>query len=120
MNIHTHPLLEIKESPIHGLGVFAKGFIAENTRLGKFQGIKYTLKEFKEKYGNDISYCYVARRGNYILCAKENRNVMTYINESLIPNVRLYRFFLRANRDIQPGEELFLYYGDKYPREYQL
>ena len=115
-----HPSLEIKESPIHGLGVFAKAFIPENTRLGKFEGVKYSLKEFKEKYGTDTSYCYVARRANYILSAKENRNVMTYINESLTPNVRLYRFFLRSYRDIQPGEELFLYYGDTYVRNYQL
>jgi SET domain-containing protein len=112
--------LEIKPSPIHGLGVFAKQTIPKGTKLGTYTGDKYSLKEFKEKYGKDISYCYVARRANYILCAKEKRNIMTYINESLTPNVFLYRFKLIANRDIEQGEELFLHYAKDYPRNYEL
>ena len=112
--------LVIKESPVHGLGVFAKQTIPKGTKLGTYTGDKYSLKEFKEKYGKDISYCYVARRANYILCAKEKRNIMTYINERLHPNVILKRFILIADKDIQQGEELFLNYAKDYPRNYEL
>jgi SET domain-containing protein len=112
--------LEIKPSPIHGLGVFAKQKILKDTKLSKFIGERYTYKEFADKYGKDRSYCYMARRGNYILCAKEKRNLITYINESLTPNVFLYRFKLIANRDIEQGEELFLHYNKIYPRNYEL
>ena len=119
-HLEIHSSLEIKSSPIHGLGVFAKEFIAKGTKLGEYTGDRYTLKEFKEKYGKDISYCYVARRANFILCAKEKRNVMTYINESLTPNVFLKRFILIADSDIQQGQELFLQYAKDYPRDYDL
>jgi SET domain-containing protein len=115
-----HKSLEIKESPIHGLGVFAKEDIPINTRLAIFTGDRYSYKDFYAKYGNDRSYCYIARRGNYILCAKEKRNVITYINEAKEPNVFLYRFKLRTIRDIKKGEELFLRYFEKYPRDYEL
>lgn len=112
--------LEIKPSQIHGLGVFAKQSIPKGTTLGIYTGDKYTLKEFKEKYGKDISHSYVARRANYIICAKEKRNIMTYINERLEPNVILKRLTLIADKDIQQGEELFLRYAKDYPRNYEL
>jgi len=69
-------MLEIKSSPIHGLGVFATQKLLPTMKLAEYTGDKYTLKEFKEKYGKDITYCYVARRANYILCAKEKRNII--------------------------------------------
>ena len=112
--------LELKQSPIHGLGIFAKQTIPKNTKLGRYTGDHYTLKEFKAKYGKDISHCYVSRRTNLIICAKEKRNFMTYINESKDPNVFLKSFVLITHRVINEGEELFLHYADDYPRDYKL
>ena len=114
------PCLEIKPSPVHGLGVFAKEPIRSRKRLGEFTGVKYSRREFKAKYNNDYSYCYCAKRANYILSAKEQRNFMTYINESRTPNVEIVKRKLIALRDIQPGEELFLSYDRDYPRDYEL
>ena len=113
-------MLEIKESPIHGLGVFATQRLTPTMKLAEYTGDRYTLKQFKEKYGKDISYCYVARRANYILCAKENRNIITYVNESKTPNVYIKQKVLRPYRIIEPGEELFLQYAKDYPRDYSL
>jgi hypothetical protein len=107
-------------SPIHGLGVFTTQQLQVRQPLTEYTGDRYTLKEFKEKYGSDIHYCYVARRANYILCAKENRNIITYINESKIPNVEIKRRILRPLRVIEEGEELFLQYSKDYPRDYSL
>lgn len=112
--------LVVKDSPVHGLGVFAKQFIPKGTKLGSYTGDTYSLKDFKAKYGKDISYCYVSRRTHIIICAKEKRNIMTYINERLEPNVILKRFILISNKDIQQGEELFLNYAKDYPRNYEL
>lgn len=112
--------LEIKESPIHGLGVFAKVPIKARKGLGVFTGDKYTLADFKAKYGNNIFYCFVARRANYIICAKETRNFITYINESKTPNVYFDKRVLRTLRPIDQGEELFLQYAENYPRDYVL
>ena len=113
-------MLEIKSSPIHGLGVFATQKLLPTMKLAEYTGDKYTLKEFKEKYGKDITYCYVARRANYILCAKEKRNIITYVNESKNPNCYIVRKILKPLRIIEPGEELFLQYAKDYPRDYKL
>ena len=112
--------LEIKESPIHGLGVFATERLTPNMKLAEYTGDRYTLKEFKAKYGKNISYCYVARRANYILCAKEKRNIITFVNESITPNTYIKRKILYPLRVIEKGEELFLRYADDYPRDYEL
>ena len=118
--MHIPSSLVLKESPIHGLGIFAAKDLPPNTKLGFFEGDKYTYKEFKEKYGADITYCFTAKRHNYILCAKETRNFITYINEQQEPNVALIKRNLTTLRSISKGEELFLHYGPKYPRDYSL
>jgi len=113
-------MLTIQPSPIHGLGVFATQQLKPKMTLAEYTGDRYTLREFKEKYGKDIQHCYVARRANFILCAKENRNIITYINESKTPNVEIKSKILRPLRVIEEGEELFLHYAKDYPRDYEL
>lgn len=112
--------LEIKQSPIHGQGVFAKQDIPARKTLGEYTGTRYTLREFKEKYGTNTEHCYVARRYNYILCAKEERNWITFINESKEPNCRIFAHKLITLTNIKEGQELFLLYPSSYPRQYQL
>jgi SET domain-containing protein len=111
---------EIRSSPVHGLGVFAKETIPARKSLGEYTGTRYTLKEFREKYGKDTEHCYVAARYNYVLCAKEERNWITFINESKNPNCRIHAHTLKTLREIQAGEELFLLYPPSYPRTYTL
>lgn len=108
--------LEIRPSPIHGLGVFATKNLPDHRRLGEYTGVRYSLADFKAKYGSDTRHCYIARRANYILCSKESRNFITYINESNEPNVYLNRRRLYASRPIAAGEELLLQYPKTYFR----
>jgi SET domain-containing protein len=106
---------------VDGIGVFAHQRIVKGTCLGPFIGEPMTHKEFKEKYGKDRRYCYWVQFGwMKILVAKEKRNWITYVNESKEPNVFLKRYSCYANRTIEEGEELFLYYGKHYPRDYKL
>lgn len=116
------PLVTIAPSPVHGLGVFATQDISANTHLALFLGEEYTLKDFKAKYNKDTSYCYQLGRQNKIICAKENRNWITYINESKEPNVCLKKRGCWTLKPILAGEELFLHYDKKgmikYPRDY--
>ena len=116
--------VEIKPSPLHEKGVFATQDIPAHSCLGSFTGMEYSLKDFKEKYGKDIRYCYQLGRLNKIICAKEQRNFITYINESEKPNCYLKRRSCWTARDIKKGEELFLSYNKKgmikYPRDYEL
>jgi SET domain-containing protein len=111
--------LEIKESSINGLGVFAKEDIPKGTCLGTYTGIQYTRADFIKKYGKDFRYCYSTQfPWNPIICAKENRHFMTYLNESSEPNVFLKSYKLYANRDIVCEEELTLKYPKQYNRSY--
>jgi len=113
--------LELKLSPIHGLGIFALKDIPANSCLGPFIGIEYSLKDFKERYGKDVRYCYQLGRLNKIICAKEHRNWITYMNESATPNCCLKKRGCWTLKDISIGDELTLSYDRKgvikYPRE---
>ena len=121
MNIECPSTLEIKSSNVHGVGVFARQTNDKGTCLGPFIGEPMTHKEIKEKYGKDTRYTYWVPFGWLkVLVAKEKRNWITYINERREPNVHLKKYNCYALQDIQEGEELFLYYGKTYPRDYTL
>jgi SET domain-containing protein len=112
--------LEIRESPIHGLGLFATRHIRKGERLGEYIGTEMLYKDFKTLYGNDFEHTYIKKmiyKPWVIRVAKgENRNYMTYINDGAYGqtvskvNVYLKKWFLYAWSDIEPGEELLLEY----------
>ena len=112
--------LEIKESPIHGLGVFATKDFPAHICLGEFVGVYMKHAEFKRLYGNDIRYCYRKRRTWEYRVAKDPRNFITYINDGTkgfpISQVNCYlkNWHLYTSQFIQAGQELFL----KYERAY--
>lgn len=117
------PYLYYAKSDIHGIGVFTSQTIVSGTTLGSFEGVEYSITDFLQKYGRDFQYCYRLGRTNKVLCAKENRNWITYMNDGVYQqpfsrqNVILKkpRRRLCAIRDIQPNEELLLDYGKDYP-----
>ena len=115
----TPETLCIKDSPIHGLGVFALQDIPAATCLGTYTGVKYTRNDFIAKYGKDFRYCYISSfPWNPIICAKEDRHFMTYLNESNTPNVYLKRYKLYTLHEIKAGEELTLKYPKRMTRNY--
>lgn len=123
MEVLTPKGLEIRKSPIHGLGVFATQDFPANHFFGFFEGgVEYTLKDFKQKYGKDTRYCYQLGRQNKIICAKETRNWITYLNECDTPNCHLQKRGCASLSPIRAGEELLLHYDKrgvlKYPRDY--
>lgn len=115
--------LELKPSPVHGLGIFATKAISTDEFIGDYIGEAMTKAEFKARYGNDIRYTYWTKQNfpnTKVYCAKEKRNFITYINESMNPNVFLKKRKLYACRAIVAGDELFLRYDSKYNRDYVL
>lgn len=110
--------LEMKESAVDGMGIFTTRDFPSDYFFGMFEGVEYSLREFRERYGKDTRYCYSLRRQNKILCAKEKRNWITYLNESETPNCILKKRSGWSSRAIQAGEELFLKYPNNYLRDY--
>lgn len=108
--------LVIKPSKIHGLGVFANTAIKKGQLICPYNykpGNKMKWLDFKEQYGTeDLTYTYSNRRKWEIICVKNNRNIITFINDGRPDeNVKLKSYALYALRDINAGEEILL----KYP-----
>lgn len=125
MNYPPIPVgLEYKESPVHGIGVFATRNWSKDEMIGEYApAVKMTKPEFREKYGTDIRHTYWTSHNfkhSYVLVAKEVRNFVTYINEAKTANVYLKQQKLFATTDILEGSEIFLTYAKNYPREYTL
>jgi SET domain-containing protein len=114
---------QVKPSPVHGLGCFAKVRIPKGTIVWQFcpgvdsfsvkpiiNGLRRTPRKFLDKY------CFRTEKG-YLIFADDTR----FINCSVEPNVVWDQATLAAaninikticlaGRDIEPGEELFIDY----------
>lgn len=119
--------MEIRQSPIHGQGVFTTKDIKQNEKLFDYIGEEMSLKEFREKYGeykNNSLNTYRMKRLNRIIVAKEQpylfTNLVNYINESITPNCILKKRALYSLIEIKEGEELTLLYPKDYCRNYIL
>jgi len=97
--------IEVRRSPIHGRGVFARRRIREGTYIASFKGVE------------------TKRDGEYVLWALDEdgnevgirgRNELRFLNHSLEPNSEFRGTNLHALRNIQPGSEITIHYGDDW------
>ncbi len=97
--------IEVRPSPIHGLGVFALAEIEE----GEWQAVYGTITEDETHYAIELD------EEDYAL---EPYPPFRFLNHSEDPNCALsgdeeYPVYILALRDIAPGEELTIdYEGD--------
>ena len=100
-----------------GLGLFATRPIRKNTRIAEYTGRLLTTKEAEkaERRGNRYLYEINSR---WTVDGTARKNIARYFNHSCNPNTESYtvkhRVFVRAIRNIKPGEELFYDYGTDY------
>ena len=131
--------LIIKKSNIHGLGVFTTKDIKKNHRIVPYTYVDGNLinyKDFIKKYGNDFRYTYTLQSRNQIINVKNNRNIISYVNDNR-PNHNCYlkcrsgrcrkyqtctcgwckcKRGMYALRDIKKNEELTLQYQHYHPK----
>ena len=105
--------VELRQSPIHGLGGFARRDIAKGERIIEYTGEKIDNRESLKR---EIKYL----KDGHIWCFKLNRlyvrdgavggNVSRFINHACKPNcytqVVGQTIWVRAARNIREGEEL--------------
>jgi hypothetical protein len=116
-------MLEIRQSNIHGVGLFTTEDIEANQKICDYIGEEMTITQFKQKYGNYNENCintYRMKRIHKIIVAKEEpyktNNLINYINEDKTNyNCILKRRALYSIRKIHKDEELTL----KYPNGYK-
>jgi len=102
-----------------GLGLFATRPIKKRTRIAEYKGPLITTKqaEKEERRGNKYLYEINSR---WTIDGTPRRNIARYANHSCNPNAECYdvghRAFIRAIRNIKPGEEIVYHYGMDYLR----
>ena len=112
--IATSPLVEARNSEIHGTGVYAIAPIKKGTRVIEYLGDRITHAEADRRYekkGDDDGHTFLFIASNRtVIDAGVKGNDARFINHSCSPNcetvIENSRVFIDAIRNIKPGEEL--------------
>lgn len=110
---------EVRNSGIHGRGVFATEPIAKGTRLIEYTGEIITWKVADRRYADDGTNGFHTFLfdidGKKVIDAAVGGNAARWINHSCAPNCQAVgegdRIFIEAIRNIKPGTELVYDYG---------
>jgi uncharacterized protein len=114
------PRIARRRSKVHGWGVFALDAINKNTRIVTYDGELIDHKESLEREKRYLKrgeiWCFTVNR-RWVRDAHVGGNVARFINHACMPNCYSHivgrDIWIRAARNIKPGEELtYDYYTD--------
>lgn len=121
--------MELRGSPIHGLGAFARKDIPKGTRIIEYTGEKISNAEADRRYDDDAmdehhTFLFILN-SKQCLDAAYGGNAARFINHSCDPNCEAFiprgHIWIESIRDIRKGEELAYDYAfeddKKYTRE---
>lgn len=97
---------EVRESPIHGMGVFAKRTYRRGDRIGRYQS--------RRTHRDGTYVLWVHDEDKDIVQGYEGYGRLRFLNHRSKPNSRLNGLELYATRSILPGEEITIHYGDEW------
>lgn len=112
--IVSSPLVEVRNSPVHGRGVFAVAHIPKGTRILEYLGDRISHDAADKRYedhdeSDNHTFLFIVDK-HTVIDAGVGGNDARFINhqcegncESVIENRRV---FIDATRDIAPGQEL--------------
>lgn len=100
-----------------GLGLFATRPIKKRTRIVEYKGPILVAEEAEKAERRGNRYLYEVSK-NRTIDGTPRRNVARYANHSCNPNAESViwrgRVFIKALRNIKPGEEIVYDYGTDY------
>jgi SET domain-containing protein len=107
-------VLEVRASPLHGLGVFAARRIHKGTRIIEYLGERVSHAEADRRYAhknaNDAHTFLFIVDAHTVIDAGVGGNEARFVNHCCEPNcesvIEDRRVFIEAVRTIRPGEEL--------------
>lgn len=108
------PPIEVRESPLHGLGVFATARIARGARIIEYRGERVSHEEADRRYdhkhpGDSHTFLFIVD-ARTVIDAGVDGNEARFVNHSCEPNcesvIERGRVFIDAIRTIEAGEEL--------------
>jgi uncharacterized protein len=114
VSLAASPLVEARNSTIHGRGVYAIAPIKKGTRILEYLGERISHGEADTRYenkGDDDGHTFLFIASNRtVIDAGVDGNDARFINHSCAPNcetvIENSRVFIDAIRNIKPGEEL--------------
>lgn len=114
-----HRRIQVRRSGVHGKGVFALRPIAAGELIIEYRGEVISWPEALRRHPHDPAdpnhtfYFHVDEA--HVIDAKVGGNAARWINHACEPNCEADdddgRVFIKALRDLHPGEELFYDYG---------
>jgi SET domain-containing protein len=111
--------VEVRQSGVHGHGVFALRAVRAGQAIGRYAGKRYRPDESLETWDDQLTYLFALSDGSMIDGA-QGGNATRHINHACEPNVEAIEgsnaagdlvVHIHAARDLQAGEELFLDYS---------
>ncbi len=100
-----------------GLGLFATRPIRKRSRIAEYKGPLLTTKQAEKLETSGNRYLYEIN-SRWTIDGSPRSNAARYANHSCNPNAETYdvkhRVFVRALRNIKPGEEITYDYGIDY------
>jgi hypothetical protein len=112
--ISTSPQVEVRNSPVHGRGVFATQPIAKNALIIEYLGDRISHDAADKRYedhdeNDNHTFLFIVDKKT-VIDASLRGNDARYINHQCDGNcesvIKYRRVFIRATRAIAPGEEL--------------
>jgi len=106
--------IEVRQSGVHGRGVYATQFIPEGARIIEYTGQRVSWEAAPDDDNDPHTFNFGLENGE-VINAEIGGNDARWINHSCDPNCEAIeeddRIFIYAMRDIEPGEELFYDYA---------
>lgn len=114
----TPSRIQVKQSGVHGRGVYAVAPIAAGEKVIEYKGERIDWEEAERRHPHDPSdpnhTFYFQLESGLTIDALYGGNDARWINHSCAPNCETEeiqgRVWIKALRDLQPGEELFYDY----------
>jgi len=116
----------IKQSTIKkaGKGAFTNVYLPAGTTIGNYHGKKLSKKQYDKLPEEKTDYLWElsSPSGTFYIDAKQKKhgNWLRYLNDSKDSriNIEPYQYnkklYYRTTKNIKPGTELFVSYGDEY------
>jgi SET domain-containing protein len=123
--------LEVRQSTVHGRGVYAAGPIRKGTRVIEYKGTRVRWEKATPQADGPHTFLFGLTNGRDVIDPEIGGNEARWINHSCAPNCEAIeegnRVFIYALRALAAGEELFYDYGlevdeprtKKLEREYE-
>jgi uncharacterized protein len=106
--------IEVRESAVHGRGVYATQFIPEGTRIIEYTGQRVSWEAAPDDENDPHTFNFGLENGE-VINPEIGENDGGWINHCCDPNCQAIeednRIFIYAMRDIEAGEELFYDYA---------